>query len=119
MGEKLYVTLLFRLSSENQQNFKIDLIRRKKDYYASKPSINYQQMAGAALHKEMNAIRMRIILAGCNPSLITEVFSCQIKMSIMCFPWSYPIAGEGFKRKLNGPKGRLRLRGSRRQVGGP
>ena len=97
-------------------NSKIDLIRKK-----TKISRFWQEplLAGAALHKEMNAIRLRIILAGCNSSLITVVFSCQIKMSIMCFPWSYPIAGEGFKRKLNGPKGRLRLRGSRRQLGGP
>ena len=86
MGEKLYVTLLFRLSSENQQNFKIDLIRRKKDYYASKPSINYQQMAGAALHKEINAMWSRVILPGCKNSLFTVIFLSQIKMSIMSLP---------------------------------
>ena len=87
VGEKLYVTLLFRLSSENQQNFKIDLIRRKKDYYASKPSINYQQMAGAALHKEINAMWSVVILPGCKNSLFTVIFSSQIKMSIMSLPW--------------------------------
>ena len=47
---------VFPLSSKNQANFKIDLIRRKQNYYVLKQSINYQQMAGAALHKEINAM---------------------------------------------------------------
>ena len=74
MVEKPYVTLLFRLSSENQANFKIDLIRRKTNYYASKPSINYQQMAGAALHKEINAMWSSVILPGRKNSLFTVIF---------------------------------------------
>ena len=74
MVEKPYVTQLFRLSSKNQTNFKIDLIRRKTNYYASKPSINYQQMAGAALHKEINAMWSSVILPGCKNSLFTVIF---------------------------------------------
>ena len=84
--EKPYITLLFRLSNKNQTNFKIDFIRRKTNYYTSKPSINYQQMAGAALHKEINAMWSRVILPGCKNSLFTVIFSSQIKMSIISLP---------------------------------
>ena len=43
-------------------------------------------MAGAALHKEINAMWSRVILPGCKNSLFTVLFLSQIKMSIMSLP---------------------------------
>ena len=76
----------FGVNSKSEANFKIDLIRRGKNYFASKASVNYQQMAGAALHEEMNAMWSRVILPGCKNSLFTLIFSSQIKMSMMSLP---------------------------------
>ena len=43
-------------------------------------------MAGAALHKELNAMWSRVILPGCKNSLFTAIFLSQIKMSMMSLP---------------------------------
>ncbi len=43
-------------------------------------------MAGAALHKEINATRSRIILPGRKNSLFTVIFLSQIKLSMISLP---------------------------------
>ena len=43
-------------------------------------------MVGAALHKEIDAMWSRVILAGCNNSLYTVILLSQIKMSMMSLP---------------------------------
>ena len=45
-------------------------------------------MAGAALHKEINATRSRIILPGRKNSLFTVIFLSQIKLSMISLPCS-------------------------------
>ncbi len=67
----------FGFLAKIRANVEIDLLRRKTNYYASKPSINVQQMGGAALHEELNA-------------LCTVIFFSQIKMSMMSLPWISP-----------------------------
>ena len=43
-------------------------------------------MTEVALHKEMNAMWSRVILAGYNNSLFTAILLSQIKISMMSLP---------------------------------